>query len=100
MTEKVVRADSGVGIKPISPFGTKRLVGKAIQYAIDHSRDSVTLVHKGNIMKFTEGAFKDWGYEEGRDRFADAIVSEADVWSEHDGVPPAGRVVLKDRIAD
>ncbi len=97
---KKIRSDSGVGIKPISPFGTKRLVGKAIQYAIDHSRDSVTIVHKGNIMKFTEGAFKDWGYEEGRDRFADAIVTEADVWSEHDGVPPAGRVVLKDRIAD
>ena len=97
---KKIRSDSGVGIKPISPFGTKRLVGKAIQYAIDHSRDSVTLVHKGNIMKFTEGAFRDWGYEEGRDRFAEATVTEADVWSDHDGVPPAGRVVLKDRIAD
>jgi len=97
---KKIRPDSGVGIKPISPFGTKRLVVKAIQYAIDHSRDSVTLVHKGNIMKFTEGAFKDWGYEVGRDRFAEAIVTESDVWSEHDGVAPAGKVVLKDRIAD
>ena len=97
---KKIRPDSGVGLKPISPFGTKRLVVKAIQYAIDRSRDSVTLVHKGNIMKYTEGAFRDWGYEAGRDQFADTIVTEADVWSNHDGRPPAGKIVLKDRIAD
>src|SRR5690606_27851824 len=60
---------AGIGIKPISPFGTKRLVRKAIQYAIEHNRESVTLVHKGNIMKFTEGAFRTWGYEVAREEF-------------------------------
>jgi len=97
---KKVRKDSGIGIKPISPFGSKRLVNKAIRYAIDHSRDSVTLVHKGNIMKFTEGAFKDWGYETARESFGDATISEDDVWSEHDGKAPKDKVVIKDRIAD
>ena len=97
---KKVRPDSGIGIKPISPTGTKRLVRKAIRYAIDHSRDSVTLVHKGNIMKFTEGAFKDWGYETGRELFAEETLSEEEVWSKHDGKAPAGKVVIKDRIAD
>ena len=97
---KRIRAESGIGIKPISPFGTKRLVAKAIRYALDHSRDSVTLVHKGNIMKFTEGAFKNWGYDVARERFADSTIAEETVWSEHDGKPPAGRVVIKDRIAD
>ncbi len=95
-----IRPDSGIGIKPISPFGSKRLVAKAIRYALDHRRDSVTLVHKGNIMKFTEGAFKDWGYEVARERFADTTLSEEAVASEHAGRPPAGRVVIKDRIAD
>jgi isocitrate dehydrogenase len=74
---KKVRPDSGIGIKPISPTGTKRLVRKAIRYAIDHSRDSVTLVHKGNIMKFTEGAFKDWGYEAGRELFPEETLVPA-----------------------
>ncbi len=97
---KDVRPGSGIGIKPISAFGTKRLVRRAIQYAIDHSRDSVTFVHKGNIMKFTEGAFKDWGYEAATELFGDSTISEELVWSEHDGKPPAGRVVVKDRIAD
>jgi isocitrate dehydrogenase len=97
---KKVRPDSGVGIKPISPFGTKRLVRKAIRYALDRSRDSVTLVHKGNIMKFTEGAFKDWGYEIARELFPEETISEDQVWSEHDGKVPGGKVLIKDRIAD
>ena len=97
---KSVRAESGIGIKPISPFGTKRLVGKAIRYAIERQRDSVTLVHKGNIMKFTEGAFRDWGYEIAREQYPEATISEDTVWSEHDGRAPEGKIVIKDRIAD
>jgi isocitrate dehydrogenase len=77
---KQVRADSGVGIKPISPTGTKRLVRRAIQHAIDNSRRVVTLVHKGNIMKFTEGAFRDWGYELAKDEFRGEIVTERESW--------------------
>ena len=97
---KTIRPDSGVGIKPISGFGSKRLVAKAIRYALDHGRDSVTLVHKGNIMKFTEGAFRDWGYEVAREQFGERTVSEEALWAEHGGKVPAGRVVVKDRIAD
>ncbi|HDQ44895.1 MAG TPA: NADP-dependent isocitrate dehydrogenase [bacterium] len=97
---KTVRPDSGVGIKPISITGTKRLVRKAIQYALDHNRESVTLVHKGNIMKFTEGAFRDWGYELAREEFRDRIVTEKELWDQYDGKKPAGRIVIKDRIAD
>ncbi len=97
---KKVRFDSGVGIKPISEFGSKRLVRKAIRYALDHGRDSVTLVHKGNIMKFTEGAFRDWGYEEAKASYAAETVSEEEVSSAHGGKAPAGKLVIKDRIAD
>jgi len=97
---KKIRQDSGIGIKPISSFGSKRLVGKAIRYAIDHGRESVTLMHKGNIMKFTEGAFKDWGYEVALERFGEQTVSEDELWKKHDGKAPAGKVVIKDRIAD
>ena len=97
---QTVRPDSGIGIKPISIFGTKRLVRMAIQYAIDHQRESVTLVHKGNIMKFTEGAFSEWGYELAADEFADRTISEADLWDKHDGQIPEGKIVIKDRIAD
>src|SRR6185436_9054908 len=97
---KEVRPDSGIGIKPISRFGSRRLVKKALQYATACNRRSVTLVHKGNIMKFTEGAFKDWGYEEARENFAERTVSEADLWDQHGGKAPAGRIVVKDRIAD
>ncbi len=97
---KKVRDDSGVGIKPISAFGSKRLVRKAIRYALDHGRDSVTLVHKGNIMKFTEGAFRDWGYEEAKESFAARTVTEEEVATAHAGKAPAGKVVIKDRIAD
>ncbi len=92
--------DAGIGIKPISVVNTKNLVRKAIQYAIDNNRKSVTLVHKGNIMKFTEGAFRDWGYEIARDEFGDSTVTEDELWSKHDGKAPAGKIVIKDRIAD
>jgi isocitrate dehydrogenase len=95
-----VRPDSGVGIKPISPYGTQRLVKKAIEHALAQGKESVTLVHKGNIMKFTEGAFRDWGYEIARTAFADRTVSEQELWDRHEGRAPAGRVVIKDRIAD
>jgi isocitrate dehydrogenase len=79
-TKKQIRWDSGVGIKPISPFGTKRLVRRAIQYALAHNRKSVTLVHKGNIQKFTEGAFRDWGYELAREEFRAQTVTERESW--------------------
>ncbi|MXW47113.1 MAG: isocitrate dehydrogenase (NADP(+)) [Gammaproteobacteria bacterium] len=91
---------AGLGIKPVSEYRTKRLVRKAIQYAIDSGRESVTLVHKGNIMKFTEGAFRAWGYELGKEEFADSTISEDELWDLYDGVRPNGRVVIKDRIAD
>ncbi len=90
---KRVREDSGIGIKPISITGTKRLVRMAVQHALDNDRTSVTLVHKGNIMKFTEGAFRDWGYELAKEEFGDRTIGE---W---DG-DPDGKVVIKDRIAD
>ncbi|MEM7705110.1 MAG: isocitrate dehydrogenase (NADP(+)) [Pseudomonadota bacterium] len=92
--------EAGLGVKPISAFGTKRLVRKAIQYAIDRGHDSVTLVHKGNIMKFTEGAFRNWGYEVAREEFGEQTITEDEVWDQHDGRPPEGKIVIKDRIAD
>lgn len=92
-----IREDSGIGIKPISEFATKRLVKKAIQYALDKNRSSVTLVHKGNIMKFTEGAFRDWGYEMARDEFPEETITEQEIW---EGASADGRIVMKDRIAD
>ncbi|WP_456386874.1 isocitrate dehydrogenase (NADP(+)) [Desulfolithobacter sp.] len=95
-----VRDGSGIGIKPISEFGTKRLVRKAIQYAIDQNLSSVTLVHKGNIMKYTEGAFRNWGYELARDEFGDVTISEDEMWEKFDGKQPEGRILIKDRIAD
>jgi isocitrate dehydrogenase len=94
---KTIRPDSGVGIKPISEFGTKRLVRMAIQYAIDNKRKTVTIVHKGNIMKFTEGAFRDWGYEVAKSEFRDQIVTEEEVSG---GAPRDGRILINDRIAD
>src|SRR5262249_10857264 len=97
---KKVRPDSGIGIKPISITATKKLVRKAIRYAIDNNRRSVTLVHKGNIMKFTEGAFRDWGYEVAREEFGNQTVTEDEVTTKHDGKAPAGKIVIKDRIAD
>ena len=97
---KTLRPDSGIGIKPVSIEGTKRLVRRAINYAIANNKSSVTLVHKGNIMKFTEGAFRDWGYELAREEYADQVISEADLWDKHNGKLPAGKILLKDRIAD
>lgn len=91
---------AGLGIKPISAFGSKRLVRKAIQYAIDNHHDSVTLVHKGNIQKFTEGAFRKWGYELAAEEFGEQTITEADLWDHHDGQCPQGKIVIKDRIAD
>lgn len=95
-----VREDSGIGIKPISVFGTSRLARMAIQYAIEHNRSSVTFVHKGNIMKFTEGAFRDWGYQVAEDEFIDSTITEDNVYDNHDGKAPDGKIVVKDRIAD
>ena len=92
--------DAGLGIKPISAIGSKRLVRKAIQYAIDNNRSSVTLVHKGNIMKFTEGAFRKWGYEVAKEEFGDVTITEEEVWNDNNGEVPAGKIVIKDRIAD
>ena len=91
-----IRRDSGVGIKPISETGSKRLIRSAIEYAIEHKRPSVTLVHKGNIMKYTEGAFREWGYELAKEEFGDATVT----WDDIDGEIPEGKVLIKDVIAD
>ncbi len=95
-----MRSDSGVGIKPISVTGSKRLVRKAIVYALANGRKSVTLVHKGNIMKYTEGAFRDWGYELAKEEFGKKIVTEADLYDKFNGQVPEGRIIIKDRIAD
>jgi len=97
-----VREDSGLGLKPISETATKRLVRKAIEYAIGHERKSVTLVHKGNIMKFTEGSFRDWGYEVATGEFADSTITEDAFWKlkEEGKTPKDGTVIIKDRIAD
>ena len=92
--------DSGIGIKPMSPMASKRLVRKAIRYALENARESVTLVHKGNIMKYTEGAFRNWGYEVAREEFAEQTVTEEELYSVHGGKCPPGKVVIKDRIAD
>jgi isocitrate dehydrogenase len=97
---KNVREGSAIGIKPVSEFGTKRLVRQAIQYAVDHQRPSVTLVHKGNIMKFTEGAFKNWGYQVAAQEFGEQTITEEELWDKYDGHAPAGKVVINDRIAD
>jgi isocitrate dehydrogenase len=91
---------AGIGIKPISAFGSKRLIRSAIRYAIDHKRKSVTLVHKGNIQKFTEGAFMKWGYELAAEEFANETISWADVEKNHGGKVPAGKILIQDVIAD
>jgi isocitrate dehydrogenase len=95
-----IPADAGIGVKPISEHKTKRLVRKAIRYAVDRGRDSVTLIHKGNIMKYTEGAFRDWGYELAKEEFPERTITEDELWEEYDGERPEGKVVIKDRIAD
>ncbi len=91
-----IKSDSGIGIKPISITGSKRLVRAAIEYAIENGRKSVTLVHKGNIQKFTEGAFRKWGYETAKEEYPEKCVS----WDECGGNPPEGKVLIKDAIAD
>ena len=95
-----IRADSGIGIKPISLTGTKRLVRKAINYAIDKKHRSITLVHKGNIMKYTEGAFRDWGYKLAASEFAKQTITENELWSKFNGKQPDDKILIKDRIAD
>jgi len=95
-----IPADSGIGIKPISIQNTKRLVRMAIKYAIDNRRRSVTLVHKGNIMKFTEGAFRDWGYQVAKEEFADHIITEEELQTKHNNNMPEGKILINDRIAD
>ncbi|MBI5867590.1 MAG: NADP-dependent isocitrate dehydrogenase, partial [candidate division Zixibacteria bacterium] len=95
-----IRADSGIGIKPMSVTGTQRLVRKAIQYAIDHNRPTITLVHKGNIMKYTEGAFRDWGYALAKKEFGKETITETEVTEKFGGQTPAGRILIRDRIAD
>lgn len=95
-----IRSDSGIGVKPISVTGTKRLVRKAINYALAKGRKSVTLVHKGNIMKYTEGAFRDWGYKLATTEFRDKVVTEEELFSKYNGLLPEGKIIIKDRIAD
>jgi len=97
--QKKIREGSAIGVKPMSPFGTKRLVKKAIDYALTRGRKSVTMMHKGNIMKFTEGGFRDWGYEVAREQFGDMVVTEADL-QKAGTKARADAVILKDRIAD
>jgi len=98
--KKNIRENSGIGIKPISAYGTKRIVKKSIDYAIKNHRKSVTLMHKGNIMKYTEGAFKDWGYEVAKDDYNKKIISEEELWSNFNGNVPKDKLIINDRIAD
>ncbi|MDZ4662846.1 MAG: isocitrate dehydrogenase (NADP(+)) [Pseudomonadota bacterium] len=97
---KNIRENSAIGIKPMSEHGSKRLIEKAIEFAKEKNLPSVTLVHKGNIMKFTEGAFKDWGYEVAKTKFGDITITEAEVFEKFNGKAPSGKIVVKDRIAD
>ncbi|MFC1883290.1 isocitrate dehydrogenase (NADP(+)) [Thermodesulfobacteriota bacterium] len=92
--------ESAVGLKPMSRFNTQRLVRKAIQYALENNYQSVTLVHKGNIMKFTEGAFRDWGYELAKNEFPEKTITEEELFDKYDGKIPQGKIIIKDRIAD
>jgi len=95
-----IRLDSGIGIKPISLKSSQNLVRKAIHYAIDRKRPSVTLMHKGNIMKYTEGAFRDWGYKLAKKEFGRQTITEDELWDKYKGKQPKGKIVIKDRIAD
>jgi len=95
-----VAADSGIGIKPISETNTKRLVASAVSYALERGLPSVTLMHKGNIMKYTEGAFSRWGYEVAREKFGDRTITEQQLYDRYGGTLPEGKVLIKDRIAD
>jgi len=100
LSGRKIREGSGIGIKPISEFGTERLIQKAIQYAIDNKKSSVTIVHKGNIMKFTEGSFKEWGYKAAKKHFANQTITEDELWKNYNGQLPTGKILIKDRIAD
>ena len=91
---------SGLGIKPISAFGTKRLMRATLQYALERGRKSVTIVHKGNIQKYTEGAFRNWCYEVAREEFGDQTITEDQLWDDYNGQMPDGKILIKDRIAD
>ncbi len=91
---------SGLGIKPISAFATKRLMRAALRYAIERGRESITIMHKGNIQKFTEGAFQKWCYEVAAEEFAERTITEDDLWEKYNGQVPEGKIVIKDRIAD
>ena len=91
---------SGLGIKPISAFGTKRLMRAALRFTIERGRKSITIVHKGNIQKFTEGAFRNWCYEVAREEFPEQTITEDELWDQYNGHAPEGKIVIKDRIAD
>lgn len=97
---KNIPDDSGIGIKPISIKNTKNLMRSAIQYAVANKKKSVTIMHKGNIMKFTEGSFKEWSYELAREEFASETITEAELWDTYNGKCPEGKIIIKDRIAD
>jgi isocitrate dehydrogenase len=97
---KMIRKNSSIGIKPMSEFGSRRLVKKAIDYAIANNKKSVTLVHKGNIMKFTEGSFKEWGYQVAKEDYKDILITEDELSSKYNSRLPEGKIVIKDRIAD
>jgi isocitrate dehydrogenase len=95
-----ISKDSGIGIKPISPKASKNITRKAINYAIEQNKKVVTLVHKGNIMKFTEGAFKEWGYEVAKEEFNDIVITEKELNEKYNGILPDGKIKINDRIAD
>ncbi|MCK5098557.1 MAG: NADP-dependent isocitrate dehydrogenase [Desulfobacteraceae bacterium] len=95
-----LKENSSIGIKPISSHGTKRLVSRAIKYALDNSLKSVTLMHKGNIMKFTEGGFRKWGYEIAQEKYEDKVITEDEFYGKYNSNMPEGKVLIKDRIAD
>ncbi len=97
---KNISPEAAIGIKPVTEAGSKRHARAAIQYAVDFNRKSVTFVHKGNIQKFTEGAFKDWGYEVAKAEFADVIITEDELWDSYGGKMPEGKILVRDRIAD
>ncbi|NTV53626.1 MAG: NADP-dependent isocitrate dehydrogenase, partial [Candidatus Firestonebacteria bacterium] len=95
-----VDPEAGLGLKPMTKKNTARLVAAAIRYAMEQGRESVTLVHKGNIMKYTEGAFRDWGYQTAAEQFGDATITEKDLYEKYAGKVPSGKILIKDRIAD
>lgn len=101
LSNRTIREDSGIGIKPISEFGSKRLIRMAIEYALQHHKPSVTLVHKGNIMKFTEGGFRAWGYELAKEEYGEVTITEQELWDNFQGKLPQGKkLIIKDRICD